>query len=132
VRRGLAQVQTLPSPGPGFIGEGHTAIHVIDAREFTKEIHRRRNLLDLAAYQVASNLVGEAHQPSPVFDPRLAESSALGEEGHENHVSVDGEAAGILFALWQAGGEAGNIGGGQVSVGNSDDGGVLAGPLGLE
>jgi len=35
VRRGLAQVQTLPSPGPGFIGEGHTAIHVIDAREFT-------------------------------------------------------------------------------------------------
>ena len=34
MRRGLAQVLTLPSPGPGFIGEGHTAIHVIDAREF--------------------------------------------------------------------------------------------------
>jgi quercetin 2,3-dioxygenase len=34
VRRGLAQVLTLPSPGPGFIGEGHTAIHAIDAREF--------------------------------------------------------------------------------------------------
>ena len=25
---------TLPSPGPGFIGEGHTAIHAIDVREF--------------------------------------------------------------------------------------------------
>jgi redox-sensitive bicupin YhaK (pirin superfamily) len=25
---------TLPPPGPGFIGEGHTAIHVIDSREF--------------------------------------------------------------------------------------------------
>ena len=34
MRRGLAQVLTLPSAGPGFIGEGHTAIHVIDAREF--------------------------------------------------------------------------------------------------
>ena len=113
-------------------GAGNADSFRIDAREFTKEVHRRRNLLDLAAYQVASNLVGEAHQPSPVFDPRLAESSALGEEGHENHVSVDGEAAGILFALWQPGGEAGNIGGRQVSVGNSDDCGVLARPLGLE
>ncbi len=27
-------VVTLPPPGPGFIGEGHTAIHVIDPREF--------------------------------------------------------------------------------------------------
>src|ERR1700752_3178848 len=32
--RGLADVITLPSPGPGFIGEGHTAIHVINSREF--------------------------------------------------------------------------------------------------
>jgi len=32
--RGLANVITLPPPGPGFIGEGHTAIHVIDSREF--------------------------------------------------------------------------------------------------
>jgi len=32
--RGLAQVITLPPARPGFIGEGHTAIHVIDAREF--------------------------------------------------------------------------------------------------
>ena len=32
--RGLARVITLPPPGPGFIGDGHTAIHVIDAREF--------------------------------------------------------------------------------------------------
>jgi redox-sensitive bicupin YhaK (pirin superfamily) len=32
--RGLARVITLPPPGPGFIGEGHTAIHVIDARDF--------------------------------------------------------------------------------------------------
>lgn len=34
--RGLARVVTLPPPGPGFIGEGHTAIHVIDAREFAR------------------------------------------------------------------------------------------------
>jgi redox-sensitive bicupin YhaK (pirin superfamily) len=27
-------VITLPAPGPGFIGDGHTAIHVIDARDF--------------------------------------------------------------------------------------------------
>ncbi len=32
--RGLARVVTLPPAGPGFIGEGHTAIHVIDSREF--------------------------------------------------------------------------------------------------
>jgi len=32
--RGLGRVITLPPPGPGFIGEGHTAIHVINAREF--------------------------------------------------------------------------------------------------
>jgi len=34
--RGLARVVTLPAPGPGFIGQGHTAIHVIDAREFAQ------------------------------------------------------------------------------------------------
>ena len=28
---------TLPEPGPGFIGEGHTAIHVIDARDFAQD-----------------------------------------------------------------------------------------------
>ena len=33
-RRGLAEVVTLPAPGPGFIGEGHTAIHVIDPARF--------------------------------------------------------------------------------------------------
>jgi redox-sensitive bicupin YhaK (pirin superfamily) len=27
-------VITLPAPSPGFIGDGHTAIHVIDARDF--------------------------------------------------------------------------------------------------
>jgi redox-sensitive bicupin YhaK (pirin superfamily) len=27
-------VITLPPPGPGFIGDGHTAIHVVNAREF--------------------------------------------------------------------------------------------------
>jgi quercetin 2,3-dioxygenase len=32
--RGLARVITLPPAGPGFIGEGHTAIHVIDVRDF--------------------------------------------------------------------------------------------------
>jgi redox-sensitive bicupin YhaK (pirin superfamily) len=32
--RGLARIITLPPPSPGFIGSGHTAVHVIDAREF--------------------------------------------------------------------------------------------------
>lgn len=32
--RGMAHVLTLPPPRPGFIGEGHTAIHVIDVRDF--------------------------------------------------------------------------------------------------
>ncbi len=32
--RRLARAVTLPAPAPGFIGEGHTAIHVINAREF--------------------------------------------------------------------------------------------------
>ena len=30
----LQRVITLPAPGPGFIGDGHTAIHVIGAHEF--------------------------------------------------------------------------------------------------
>jgi redox-sensitive bicupin YhaK (pirin superfamily) len=34
VDRGLARVITLPPPQPGFIGAGHTAVHVIDARGF--------------------------------------------------------------------------------------------------
>lgn len=34
IERGLARVITLPPPSPGFIGDGHTAIHVIDSREF--------------------------------------------------------------------------------------------------
>lgn len=34
--RGLTRVMTLPAAGPGFIGDGHTAVHVIDAREFVQ------------------------------------------------------------------------------------------------
>ena len=34
--RGLSRVVTLPPPSPGFIGDGHTAIHVINAREFAQ------------------------------------------------------------------------------------------------
>jgi len=34
--RGLSGVITLPAPGPGFIGDGHTAIHVIDSRNFSE------------------------------------------------------------------------------------------------
>lgn len=30
----LRRVTTLPAPGPGFIGDGHTAIHVIHANDF--------------------------------------------------------------------------------------------------
>jgi redox-sensitive bicupin YhaK (pirin superfamily) len=32
--RGIEPAVTLPPPSPGFIGEGHTAIHAIHAREF--------------------------------------------------------------------------------------------------
>jgi redox-sensitive bicupin YhaK (pirin superfamily) len=32
--RGLARVVTLPPPSPGFIGDGHTAVHVIGVRQF--------------------------------------------------------------------------------------------------
>ena len=32
--RGLGRVITLPLPSPGFIGDGHVAVHVIDGREF--------------------------------------------------------------------------------------------------
>src|ERR1700752_2643824 len=34
--RGLADVITLPAPGPGFIGEGHTAVQVMEDREFAR------------------------------------------------------------------------------------------------
>jgi hypothetical protein len=34
--RGLTYVVTLPPPGPGFIGEGHTAIHVLAGRGFAE------------------------------------------------------------------------------------------------
>jgi quercetin 2,3-dioxygenase len=34
--RGLADVITLPAPVPGFIGEGHTAIHVMEGRSFAQ------------------------------------------------------------------------------------------------
>jgi redox-sensitive bicupin YhaK (pirin superfamily) len=34
--RGLSRVITLPPPSPGFIGDGHTAVHVINAREFAE------------------------------------------------------------------------------------------------
>jgi quercetin 2,3-dioxygenase len=34
--RGLADVITLPAPGRGFIGEGHTAIHVLQDRQFAR------------------------------------------------------------------------------------------------
>jgi hypothetical protein len=36
--RGLARVLTLPPARPGFIGEGHTAIHVIDVRDFAHKM----------------------------------------------------------------------------------------------
>jgi quercetin 2,3-dioxygenase len=32
--RGIGRIVALPPPSPGFVGEGHTAIHAIDAREF--------------------------------------------------------------------------------------------------
>jgi redox-sensitive bicupin YhaK (pirin superfamily) len=33
-RRGLSRVVRLPDPTPGFMGEGHLAVHAIDARGF--------------------------------------------------------------------------------------------------
>jgi redox-sensitive bicupin YhaK (pirin superfamily) len=32
--RGFSRVATLPKPAPGFIGEGHTAVHVIGPEDF--------------------------------------------------------------------------------------------------
>ena len=58
--RGIARVVTLPAPGPGFIGEGHRAIHAIDAREFALNdpfIMLADDRLDLPAGRRA----GEAH-----------------------------------------------------------------------
>jgi quercetin 2,3-dioxygenase len=34
VQRGLARVITLPPPSPGFIGDGHTAVHAIGPQDF--------------------------------------------------------------------------------------------------
>jgi redox-sensitive bicupin YhaK (pirin superfamily) len=34
VSRGLARVVTLPPPSPGFIGDGHTAVHAIGPQDF--------------------------------------------------------------------------------------------------
>ena len=34
--RGIARVVTTPPPSPGFIGEGHTAVTVIDPKEFSR------------------------------------------------------------------------------------------------
>lgn len=58
--QGLTRVVTLPAPAPGFIGEGHTAIHAIDAREFARNdpfIMLADDRLDLPAGRRA----GEAH-----------------------------------------------------------------------
>jgi quercetin 2,3-dioxygenase len=58
--RGLTQIVTLPPPAPGFIGEGHLAVHVIDAREFARSdpfIMLADDRLDLQRGQRA----GDAH-----------------------------------------------------------------------
>lgn len=34
--RGLTHVVTLPPPGPGFIGPGHTAVHVLAGLGFAE------------------------------------------------------------------------------------------------
>jgi quercetin 2,3-dioxygenase len=34
--RGIGRIVTTPPPSPGFIGEGHTAVSVIDPKEFTR------------------------------------------------------------------------------------------------
>jgi redox-sensitive bicupin YhaK (pirin superfamily) len=34
--RGIGRVVTTPSPSPGFIGDGHTAVNVVDANEFAR------------------------------------------------------------------------------------------------
>jgi len=57
VRRGLAQVQTLPSPGPGFIGEGHV-VHNAPLR--------RAPGIEARVYSGAS---GAVHAPSHTYLP---------------------------------------------------------------
>ena len=34
--RGIGRVVTMAAPSPGFIGEGHTAVSVVDAKEFAR------------------------------------------------------------------------------------------------
>ena len=36
IDRGIDRVVTTPPPSPGFIGAGHTAVPVLDAREFAR------------------------------------------------------------------------------------------------
>jgi len=36
IDRGIDRVVTTPPPSPGFIGEGHTAVPVLDARDFAR------------------------------------------------------------------------------------------------
>ena len=34
--RGIERVVTTPPPSPGFIGEGHTAVSVLDTKDFSR------------------------------------------------------------------------------------------------
>ena len=34
--RGIGRVLTTAPPSPGFIGEGHTAVTVVDSKEFSR------------------------------------------------------------------------------------------------
>ena len=36
MERGIARLVTTPPPAPGFIGEGHTAVPVLDPRDFAR------------------------------------------------------------------------------------------------
>ena len=60
VERGVARVVTTPPPAPGFIGEGHTAVPVLDPHDFARNdpfIVLMDDRIDLAPGQKA----GGAH-----------------------------------------------------------------------
>ena len=59
-QREIARVMTTPAPTPGFIGEGHTAVTVVDPNEFVRNdpfIALMDDRIDLAPGRTA----GEAH-----------------------------------------------------------------------
>jgi redox-sensitive bicupin YhaK (pirin superfamily) len=117
-QRSIARTITLPPPAPGFIGEGHTAVLVVDPTEFARQdpfILLADDRIDLAPGRTA----GEAHPHAGfetvtfVVEGRLHDADeGLLEEGdvvwmtagrgviHNEHVVPEGRTR--ILQLWLA------------------------------